>query len=90
MGAFSCGALQNTDANTAFKGIWKYSAAFNKKFHLLFLSAGTLERHHGWIPQLHQKLTEMGVKNTYFESPGTAHEWLNWRRAFHDFAPRLF
>jgi len=90
VGAFSCGALENADPNTAYKGIWKDAAAFNKRFHLMFLSAGTVERHHGWIPQLHEKLTAMGVKNVYFESPGTAHEWLNWRCAFHDFAPRLF
>jgi enterochelin esterase family protein len=31
-----------------------------------------------------------GVKNVYFESPETAHEWLTWRRALNDFAPRLF
>ena len=90
VGAFSCGALQNADPNTAYNGIWKDRAAFNKKFHLLFLSAGTKERHYGWIPGLHQKLDTMGVKNVYFENAGLAHEWLNWRRAFHDFAPRLF
>jgi S-formylglutathione hydrolase FrmB len=26
----------------------------------------------------------------YHESQGTAHEWLTWRRALNDFAPRLF
>jgi enterochelin esterase family protein len=26
----------------------------------------------------------------YFESAGTAHEWLTWRRCLNDFAPRLF
>jgi len=24
------------------------------------------------------------------QSPETAHEWLSWRRALSDFAPRLF
>jgi enterochelin esterase-like enzyme len=90
VGAFSCGALQHADANTAYNSVWKDAASFNKKFHLFFLSAGTVETHHEWIPPLHEKLVAMGVKNVYFESPGTAHEWLNWRRAFHDFAPRLF
>jgi hypothetical protein len=23
----------------------------------------------------------------YFESPGTAHDWLTWRRTLNDFAP---
>jgi enterochelin esterase family protein len=35
-------------------------------------------------------LTKAGIKNVYFESPGTAHEWLTWRRCLNDFAPRLF
>jgi hypothetical protein len=25
-----------------------------------------------------------------YESPGTAHEWLTWRRCFKEFAPLLF
>lgn len=39
---------------------------------------------HGWGED------ETGWYNVYFESPETAHEWLTWRRAFKDFAPRLF
>jgi S-formylglutathione hydrolase FrmB len=35
-------------------------------------------------------LTTAGIHNVYFESPGTAHEWLTWRRRLSDFAPRLF
>jgi enterochelin esterase family protein len=30
------------------------------------------------------------VKSVYSESSGTAHEWLTWRRALHEFAPLLF
>ncbi len=26
----------------------------------------------------------------FYESPGTAHEWLTWRRCLHEFAPLLF
>jgi enterochelin esterase-like enzyme len=29
-------------------------------------------------------------KHEYYESPGTAHEWLTWRRCLHEFAPLLF
>jgi S-formylglutathione hydrolase FrmB len=36
------------------------------------------------------QLTKAGIKNVYFESPGTVHEWLTWRRCLNDFAPRLF
>src|SRR5205085_2032388 len=34
--------------------------------------------------------TKAGIKNVYYESPGTAHEWLTWRRCLHEFAPLLF
>jgi hypothetical protein len=30
------------------------------------------------------------VKSVYSASSGTAHEWLTWRRALHEFAPLLF
>jgi enterochelin esterase-like enzyme len=36
------------------------------------------------------QLTQAGIKNVYYESPGTAHEWLTWRRCFKEFAPLLF
>ena len=37
-----------------------------------------------------EQLTQAGIKNVYYESPGTAHEWLTWRRCFKEFAPLLF
>ena len=42
------------------------------------------------MKQFSDALTQAGIKNVYFESPETAHEWLSWRRAFADFAPSLF
>ena len=39
---------------------------------------------------LHQALDKAGVKNIYYESPGTAHEWLTWRRDLYQFALLLF
>ena len=44
----------------------------------------------GAIGAFRRMLDEAGVKHVYFESPGTAHEWLTWRRDLNDFAPRLF
>jgi enterochelin esterase family protein len=35
-------------------------------------------------------LRTSGVRVTYFESPGTAHEWQTWRRDLNNFAPSLF
>jgi enterochelin esterase family protein len=37
-----------------------------------------------------EAMTKAGINNVYFESAGTAHEWLTWRRCLNDFAPRLF
>jgi enterochelin esterase-like enzyme len=31
-----------------------------------------------------------GIKSVSYESPGTAHEWLTWRRHLREFAALLF
>lgn len=73
---------------TAFNGVFKDAAAFNKQMNLLFISTGTEEN----SPKDAVKaLQEYGINNIIFhESQGTAHEWLTWRRALNEFAPRLF
>jgi enterochelin esterase family protein len=76
------------DPKTTCNGAFADSAAFNKKVKVLFLSTGSVEGPR--VKQFSDALTQAGVSNVYFESPGTAHEWLSWRRAFADFAPRLF
>jgi hypothetical protein len=63
-------------------------AAFNKKVKVLFLGIGQAEGQ--GTKNFSDALTKAGVKNIYFESPNTAHEWLTWRRCLYDFAPRLF
>jgi len=35
-------------------------------------------------------LHQSRIENVYFESPGTAHQWLTWRRSLNDFVPRPF
>ncbi len=35
-------------------------------------------------------LDKAGVKYAFYSSPGTAHEWLTWRRDLRQFAPLLF
>lgn len=42
----------------------------------------------GAIGALRKMLDDAGVKYVYLESPGTAPEWLTWRRDLHGFAPR--
>jgi enterochelin esterase-like enzyme len=74
---------------TAYNGAFKDAEAFNKKMKLLFISTGTEEGQ--GAKQTYETLKNQGIKNlVYHESQGTAHEWLTWRRALNDFAPRLF
>jgi enterochelin esterase-like enzyme len=89
MGTFSgFFSRDNNFIETAFNGVFKDAAAFNKQMNLLFISTGTQER----TPKdAVEALKKHGIKNiVYYESQGTAHEWLSWRRALNDFAPRLF
>jgi len=37
-----------------------------------------------------RQLRELGIKVDSSESPGTAHEFLTWRRGLHEFIPHLF
>jgi enterochelin esterase family protein len=73
---------------TAFNGVLKDAAAFDKQMNLLFISTGTEERS---PKETVEALKTHGIKHIVFhESQGTAHEWLTWRRALNDFAPRIF
>jgi enterochelin esterase-like enzyme len=80
------------DPATAFGGRFKDGAAFNKKVKLLWLGMGTAEPNPfpAAIGEFRKMLDKSGIKYVYFSSPGTAHEWLTWRRDLNDFAPRLF
>ena len=40
--------------------------------------------------KLVKSLNEQGVNAHYYESTGTAHEWLTWRRGLNQFIPHLF
>ena len=76
------------DPKTSNNGVFADADAFNKQVKLLFLGIGSVEG--PWAKNFSDALTKAGIKNVFFESPGTAHEWLTWRRCLNDFAPRLF
>jgi len=40
--------------------------------------------------RMREALEKLGVKNIYYESPNTAHEWQTWRRSLYQFAPLVF
>ena len=88
LGVFS-GARGMADIKTAYNGVFADAAAFNKKVQAFYVSIGTTENVEG-ARTFHKALEDQGIKHTYFESEGTAHEWQTWRRSFHGFAPLLF
>ena len=84
----SSGARGGFDPKTSSNGVFADSAAFNKKVKVLFLGIGSVEG--SGTKDFSEALTKAGIKNVYFESAGTAHEWLTWRRCMNEFAPLLF
>jgi enterochelin esterase family protein len=84
----SSGGGPGFDPKSSNGGVFADAAAFNKKVKLLFLGIGSAEGPN--TKNFSEQLTRAGIKNVYYESPGTAHEWLTWRRSFKEFAPRLF
>ena len=76
------------DPKTTCDGAFANAAAFNSRIKLLFLGVGSVEG--PGTKTFSEALTKAGIHNVYFESPGTAHEWLTWRRCLNDFVPRLF
>jgi enterochelin esterase family protein len=90
LGGFSgsSGGRGDFDPKTSSNGVFADADAFNKKMKLVFLGIGSVEG--PGTKNFSEALTKAGIHNVYFESPGTAHEWLTWRRCMNDFAPRLF
>jgi len=90
LGGFSgsSGGRGGFDPKTSNNGVFADAAAFNKKMKVLFLGIGSVEG--PGTKTFSEALTQAGIHNVYFESSGTAHEWLTWRRCLNDFAPRLF
>ena len=84
----SSGGGTGFDPKTTSGGVYADASAFNKKVRLLFLGIGGAEGPN--TRNFSNQLTKAGITNVYYESAGTAHEWLTWRRCFHEFAPRLF
>jgi enterochelin esterase family protein len=91
IGAMSGPPRQGFDVATSYDGAFRDAAAFNKKVKLLWLGAGTAEESfHTNTLATHEVLNRSGIKNVFYSSVGTDHEWQTWRRSLHDFAPRLF
>jgi enterochelin esterase family protein len=80
------------DPKTAYHGVFADPTAFARRVHLLWLGVGTHEMAmiHRGLMAFQEDLARARIAHVFYQSPGTAHEWLTWRRDLHDFAPRLF
>lgn len=91
IGSFSGSVLHGIDPKTSYGGAMSDAAAFNKRVRLLFVAAGTEEaRQHNAAVFAREAFDKAGIKYVWYESPGTAHEWLTWRRDLNEFAQLLF
>ena len=81
IGLFSGGVISTNDVMN--------TAGFKDKVKVVFCSCGSRENP-GNINSNHEALKAIGVENTAYVSPNTAHEFLTWRRSLHEFAPLLF
>lgn len=94
IGGFSgAGFIQpGDDFSKMYNGVWSDANAFNQKVKLLYLSIGTDEPANMYktVNSFHKELENAGIKHVYYESPGTSHEWLSWRRSLNQFASLLF
>ena len=90
LGSFS-GAifmLAGSDVTKSYDGIWSDAEKFNKEWKTLFIGTGTEEDLGS--KTVNKKLTDAGIKTVYYESEGTAHEWLTWRRCLNEFCQLVF
>jgi enterochelin esterase-like enzyme len=80
------------DVETFMNGKFKDGEALNKKIKLFWLGLGTKEPNPfpGSVGAFKNMLDTQGVKYTFYEPQGTAHEWLTWRRSLYQFAQLLF
>ena len=93
IGLFSGGTFSLDDV--------KQTPGFHDKVKLAFVSFGSRELEPGRMmgppggPRQDPKanaeaLKAAGINSVFYVSPGTAHEFLSWRRALREFAPLLF
>ncbi len=90
IGGFSgAGRIDTNQLDAAYNGVFKDPKAFNEKVHVFFLGIGS-EENPGRTKSLSDSLKNAGINNVYYESPGTAHEFLTWRRCLKEFVPLIF
>ena len=82
----------NIDAETFLDGAFSDGDRINEQIKVLWLGVGTTEPE--VFPQsigaFRNMLKKQDINHIFYESQGTAHEWLTWRRSLYQFAQLLF
>ena len=80
------------DPKSFLDGKFSDAQAINKLTKVFWLGLGTKEPKPfpGSVGAFRAMFDKMGIKYTYYESPGTAHEWLTWRRDLYQFTALIF
>jgi enterochelin esterase family protein len=89
VGIFSMG-LTTPEVVADYEG--KHAAALDKaakSMKLVYYAMGKTDFLYRSVAPTRAVLDKHGIKHVYNESEG-GHTWINWRRYFNDFAPRLF
>ena len=74
---------------TGYNGLLKKPAEFAKLVKVFYVSMGSKEGASSGRA-IHEALDQAGVKNVYYEAPGTAHEFQTWRKSLYGYAQLLF
>ncbi|MCW3806970.1 alpha/beta hydrolase [Plebeiibacterium marinum] len=73
-------------------GKYNDSKTLNKQLKVLWLGLGTVEFEPfpGSVGAFCKMLDKQKIRYVFYESEGTAHEWLIWRRCLHQYVQHLF
>ncbi len=74
---------------TGYNGLLAKPDEFNKQVKVFFISMGSKEGPNTGRT-IHETLDKAGIKNVYYEAPGTAHEFQTWRKSLYYFTQLLF
>jgi enterochelin esterase-like enzyme len=81
IGLFSGGSIPMSEVTNP--------ADFKKQVKVAFFGNGSMEN--GAASKTNaEEMKKAGINAVFYESPGTAHEFLTWRRCLREFAPLLF
>lgn len=77
------------DAEKQAPGILTNPEKYNEALHLLYISSGEQDPSFDYSVRSVKAFRDAGLNLEFVTFPG-AHEWKVWRKALHDFAPKLF